>query len=60
MLNDNIFLKNQLNKRHKKQLELIWVNPLSNILGSWDHNNLMKSKKNKVWSLVFNQININW
>jgi hypothetical protein len=47
MLNDKIE-KNQLNKRHKKQLELIWVNSLSTIIGSWDQDNLMKSKQNKL------------
>jgi hypothetical protein len=34
MLNDKIEKKNQLNKRHKKQLESTRVNPLSTILGS--------------------------
>jgi hypothetical protein len=39
--------KNQLNKRHKKQPELTWVNPLSIILGLWDQDNLMKKKSIK-------------
>jgi hypothetical protein len=50
--------KNQLNKRHKKQLESTRVNPLSIILGSWDQDNLIKSKQNKLWNLIHNQINI--
>jgi len=52
--------KNQLNKRHKKQPESTQVNPLSIIPGSWDQDNLMKSKQNKLWSLNLNQINIKW
>jgi hypothetical protein len=44
MLNDKI-KKNQLNKRHKKQPELTWVNPLSIILGLWDQDNLMKKNQ---------------
>jgi hypothetical protein len=63
MLNDKIGKKNQLNKRHKKQPELTRVNLLSIILVSWDQDNLMKSKQNKSWSLILNQINIkgwNW
>jgi len=42
------FLKNQLNKRYKKQLELTRVNPLSIIL------------MNKLWNLILNQINVKW
>jgi hypothetical protein len=62
MLNDKIE-KNQLNKRRKKQLEWTRVNLLSTILGSWDQDNIIKSKQNKLWSLILNQINIkrwNW
>jgi hypothetical protein len=59
MLNDK-HKKNQLNKRHKKQPESTQVNPLSIIPGSWDQDNLMKSKQNKLWSLNLNQINIKW
>jgi hypothetical protein len=46
MLNDK-HKKNQLNKRHKKQPESTQVNRLSTIPGSWDQDNLMKSKQNK-------------
>jgi len=55
---NNKIKKNQLNKRYKKQLESIRVNLLSIILMSWDQNNLMKSKQNKLWNLILNQINI--
>jgi len=58
MLNDKIEKKNQLNKKHKKQLELTRVNLLNILLVSWDQDNLMKNKQNKLWSLIFNQINI--
>jgi hypothetical protein len=57
MLNDKI-KKNQLNKRYIKQLELTQINLLSIILMSWDHYNLIKSKQNKSWNLILNQINI--
>jgi len=58
MLNDKIEKKNQLNKKQKKQLELTRVNLLNILLVSWDQDNLMKNKQNKLWSLIFNQINI--
>jgi hypothetical protein len=50
------FLKNQLNKRYKKQLELTRVNPLSIIFMSWDQDNLMKTKQNKLWNLILNKL----
>jgi len=45
MLNDKIEKKSI-----KKTQKTTWVNPLSTIPGSWDQNNLMKSKQNKSWS----------
>jgi hypothetical protein len=48
--------KNQLNKRYKKQLELTRVNPLSIIFMSWDQDNLMKTKQNKLWNLILNKL----
>jgi TPP-dependent 2-oxoacid decarboxylase len=29
-----------------------------NKISSWDHDNLMKSKQNKSWTLILNQIDI--
>jgi hypothetical protein len=58
MLNDKIEKKSI-----KKTQKTTWVNQLSTIPGSWDQNNLIKSKQNKSWSLTLNQINIkrwNW
>jgi hypothetical protein len=48
------FVKNLV----KKYANSIRVNPLSIILGSWDQDNLIKSKQNKLWNLIHNQINI--
>jgi hypothetical protein len=44
--------------KKKKQLESTQVNPLSNILGSWDWNNIIQNKQNKSSNLILNQPNI--
>jgi hypothetical protein len=54
--------KERTNTKKKKSKALFqWIvfcNGGYSKIPSWDHDNLMKSKQNKSWSLILNQIDI--
>jgi hypothetical protein len=56
------FKKKLIEKEKKKSKALFQWIVLCNEgyckISSWDHNNLMKSKQNKSWGLILNQIDI--